>query len=130
LLSVQGDKPAALAGSAQTEEERMTRKAQCVVEAIAFAGILTVVVGCDWWPPALQERIGQQEAQIKVLQAEKTGMQARLAELTKTAEDLKAQAAQAEQVNSELKSQVEQLKVSLAQAEAKTAKQKFPPGRR
>ena len=104
----------------------MTSKTGRVLGTIACAGILTVLMGCDWWPPALQERIGQQEAQIKILQAEKTRMQDRLTELTKTADDLKAQAAQAEQTNSELKTQVEQLKVSLAQAEAKTAKQRFP----
>jgi peptidoglycan hydrolase CwlO-like protein len=108
----------------------MMSKVRRVIGSLACAGVLAGIVGCDWWPPALQERIGQQEAQIKILQAEKTRMQARLAELTKTVDDLKAQAVQAEQANSELKTQVEQLKVSLAQAQAKTSKQRFPSATR
>jgi DNA repair exonuclease SbcCD ATPase subunit len=108
----------------------MIRKAQRIAGAIACAGILTVLAGCDWWPPALQERIGQQEAQIKILQAENTRLQAKVAELTKATDALKAQAAQAEQTGSEMKAQIEQLKVSLSQAEAKTAKQRSPAATR
>jgi peptidoglycan hydrolase CwlO-like protein len=112
------------------EGERMTRTARQAVGAVVCVGLLTGVTGCDWWPPTLQERIGQQEAQIKALLGEKARMQAKVTELTKALEDLKTQAAQMEQTNNSLKTQMEQLKVSLAQAEAKAAKVTAPPAKR
>src|SRR5438445_197449 len=98
------------------EGERMMRTARQAVGAVVCVGLLAGVTGCDWWPPTLQERIGQQEAQIT--------------ELSKTLEDMKAQAAQMEQTNNSLKTQMEQLKVALAQAEAKVAKLTAPPAKR
>ena len=47
---------------------------------------------------------------------------AKVTELSKTLEDMKAQAAQMEQTNNSLKTQMEQLQVALAEAEAKAAK--------
>jgi peptidoglycan hydrolase CwlO-like protein len=109
------------------EGERMMKTARQTVGAVVCVGLLAGVTGCDWWPPTLQERIGQQEAQTKALLGEKARMQAKITELTKALEDLKAQAAQMEQTNNSLKTQMEQLKVSLAQAEAKAAKMATTP---
>jgi peptidoglycan hydrolase CwlO-like protein len=89
---------------------------------VVLVGLLTGASGCDWWPPTLQERIGHQEMQIKVLEAEKTRMQTQVTEMSKKLEDVKTQAAQMEQANNALKTQVQKLKESLAQAEAKAAK--------
>ncbi len=108
----------------------MMRTARQAVGAMVCVGLLAGVTGCDWWPPTLQERIGQQEAQIKALLGEKARMQAKITELTKALEDLKAQAAQMEQTNNSLKTQMEQLQVSLAQAEAKAAKVTSPKKRK
>ena len=33
---------------------------------VVLIGLLAGTTGCDWWPPTLQERIGQQEQQLKV----------------------------------------------------------------
>jgi len=104
------------------EGERMMRTARQAVGAVVCVGLLAGVTGCDWWPPTLQERIGQQEAQIKALLGEKARLQAKVTELSKTLEDMKAQAAQMEQTNNGLKTQMDQLQVALAQAEAKAAK--------
>jgi peptidoglycan hydrolase CwlO-like protein len=100
----------------------MTRTARHSVRSVVLVGLLAGASGCDWWPPTLQERIGHQEAQIKVLQAEKAGMQTQVTEMSKKLEDVKTQAAQMEQANNALKTQVQQLTASLAQAEAKAAK--------
>jgi regulator of replication initiation timing len=83
---------------------------------------LAGVGGCDWWPPTLQERIGHQEQQIKVLQAENVRLQGQVTELSTSLQAVKSQAAQMEQTNNALKTQVEQLTASLAQAEAKAAR--------
>jgi len=100
----------------------MTRTARHSVRSVVLVGLLAGASGCDWWPPTLQERIGQQEEQIKVLQADKARLQAQVTEMSKKLEDVKTQAAQMEQANNALKTQVQQLTASLAQAEAKAAK--------
>jgi peptidoglycan hydrolase CwlO-like protein len=100
----------------------MTRTARQAVRGVVLVGLLAGASGCDWWPPALQERIGQQEAEIKVLQAEKARLQAQVTEMSKTLADVKTQAAEMQQANDTLKTQVQHLTASLAQAEAKAAK--------
>jgi peptidoglycan hydrolase CwlO-like protein len=99
---------------------------------VVLAGLLAGTTGCDWWPPALQERIGQQEAELKVLEAEKARMQAKVTELSKALDEVRAQASKMEQDNAALQTQVEQLKVSVADAEAKAVQPKAvaPPKRR
>ncbi|HEY3198587.1 MAG TPA: hypothetical protein VGJ57_11285 [Nitrospirales bacterium] len=100
----------------------MTITARYAVRSVVLVGLLAGATGCDWWPPTLQERIGQQEARIKVLEAEKVRLQGQVAEVSKKFEEGKAQTAQMEQENNALKAQVQQLTASLAQAEAKAAK--------
>ena len=107
----------------------MMKTLRHAVGAIVLMGLLTGTSGCDWWPPMLQERIGQQEAQIKALLNEKARMQAQVAELTKAVEEVKTQAAQLQETNNALNTQVEQMKVALAEAETKSARSKTPtPG--
>ena len=108
----------------------MTRTARHAVRSVVLVGLLAGASGCDWWPPTLQERIGQQEMQIKVLQAEKARMQGQVTEVSKKLEEVKTQAAQMEQANGVLKTQVEQLTASLAQAEAKAARPTAAPKRK
>ena len=91
--------------------------------ALALVAILGGgLSGCDWWPPALQEKIGQQDAQLKVLEAEKSSALKKAAESTKAQEDAKAKAAQAEQAVAALRAENDQLKAALAEAEAKLKK--------
>jgi peptidoglycan hydrolase CwlO-like protein len=108
----------------------MTRTARYAVRSVVLVGLLVGASGCDWWPPTLQERIGQQDMQIKVLQAEKARMQGQVTEVSNKLEEIKTQAAQMEQANSALKTQVEQLTASLAQAEAKAARPTAAPKRK
>jgi peptidoglycan hydrolase CwlO-like protein len=108
----------------------MTRTARHAVRSVVLVGLLAGASGCDWWPPTLQERIGQQDAQIKVLQAEKARMQAQVTEMSKKLEETKTQTAQLEQANTALTTQMQQLTASLAQAEAKAAKPSAAPKRK
>lgn len=94
---------------------------------LALVAILGGLSGCDWWPPALQEKIGQQEAQIKTLEAEKGNALKKVADLTKATEEAKAQAAQAGQAMTGLKAENDQLKAALEEAEAKLRKGKPAP---
>ncbi len=97
----------------------MTKTLRQAVRMVVLLGLLAGTTGCDWWPPALQERIGQQEAQLKLLEAEKARIQAKVAELSKALDEAKAQASKMEQDNAALQTQVDQLKVVIAEAEAK-----------
>ena len=97
----------------------MTKTSRQAAGVVVLVGLLSGTTGCDWWPPALQERIGQQEAQLKLLEAEKTRMQAKVTELSKALDEAKAQAAKMEQDNAALQTQVDQLKAVVADAEAK-----------
>jgi peptidoglycan hydrolase CwlO-like protein len=102
----------------------MTSTSRQAAGLMVLVGLLAGTTGCDWWPPTLQERIGQQEAELKVLAAERTRMQAKVTELTKALDEVRAQASKLEQDNAALQTQVEQLKVAVAEAEAKAVKPK------
>lgn len=102
----------------------MSDKTRRVVGVLGVIGCLAVLSGCDWWPPALQQRIGQQETQIQNLGKEKTALQGKVTELTKAAEDCKAQSAQVAKAQADLQAQVDQLKAALEAAEAKSKKGK------
>ena len=102
----------------------MSDQAKRAVGMLATVGCLLVLSGCDWWPPALQQRLGQQETQIQTLGKEKTALQSKVNELTKAADDCKAQSVQVAKAQADLQAQVDQLKAALEAAEAKTKKGK------
>ena len=107
----------------------MTRTRQAV-GVVVLVGLLVGTTGCDWWPPTLQERIGQQEAQLKILEAERARLEAKVAELSKALDEIRAQASKMELDDAALKMQVEQLKLTLADAEARAAQAVAPPKRK
>jgi peptidoglycan hydrolase CwlO-like protein len=106
----------------------MSDQAKRVVGMLATVGCLLVLSGCDWWPPALQQRLGQQETQIQTLGKEKTALQSKVNELTKAADDCKAQSAQTAKAMADLQAQADQLKASLEEAMANLKKGK--PGKK
>lgn len=111
-------------GENNVEEGQMSDKAKRMVGMLAAVGCLALLSGCDWWPPALQQRIGQQETQIQNLGKEKTALQGKVTDLAKAADDCKAQSAQVAKAQADLQAQVDQLKAALEAAEAKTKKGK------
>lgn len=105
----------------------MKETARHAARVLALVAILGGLSGCDWWPPALQEKIGQQDAQIKALEAEKSATQKKLVDLTKATEEAKAKAAQAGQAMTALQAENDQLKAALQEADAKLKKGKPAP---
>jgi peptidoglycan hydrolase CwlO-like protein len=93
-----------------------------VLGLLVVGVFLMGVSSCDWWPPTLQERIGQQDALIKALTADKAKLQAKVSELSKNLEDANIRAAQTEQANQQLKMQIQELQASLADAQAKATR--------
>jgi hypothetical protein len=81
----------------------MARSAQ--VTGMLMAGMFLMgVSSCNWWPPVLEERVGQQDHQFKVLQAENAKFQAEIYWLLEEANIL---AAQLEQARRDLKTQTQ-----------------------
>src|SRR5439155_9916106 len=91
--------------NANVEEGRMSDKAR-VVGAIALAGCLIGLSGCDWWPPALQQQIGELEAKVKAAEAEKSAVRKKMADVSQAAEDCRAQSDQMVKTQADLKARV------------------------
>lgn len=96
----------------------MSDKAR-VVGAIALAGCLIGLSGCDWWPPALQQQIVELDAMVKAAEAEKSALLKKVGDMSQAAEDCKAQSDQMAKAQSDLQAQVDQLQAALADAQAK-----------
>ena len=108
------------------KEENMndkTKRLGCMVVAI---GCVTLLSGCEWWPPALQERIAQQEEQVQNLEGEKIALQKKVTQATKTVGECNAQVEHATKTLADLQAQVDQLKTSLEEAEAQLVKKGKP----
>ena len=120
--------------SVNLEEGRMSDKAR-VVGAIALAGCLIGLSGCNWlppafqqnwWPPALQQKIGELEAKVNAAETGKNALLKKVAEVSQAADDCKAQSAQMAQAQADLKARVDQLRVALADAQAKSKSKSKP----
>ena len=103
----------------------MSDKAR-VAGAIALAGCLIGLSGCDWWPPALQQRIGELEAKVTAAETGKNALLKKVAEVSQAADDCKAQSAQMAQAQADLKARVDQLQAALADAQAKLKSKSKP----
>ncbi len=107
----------------------MNDKAKRMGGMVAAVGCLTVLSGCEWWPPALQQRIEQQEVQVQSLGMEQAALQAKMTQATKAVGECNTQVEQATKTQADLQTQVDQLKTALEEAEAKLVK-KGKPGKK
>ena len=53
------------------------------VGAFVYVGLAVSLVGCDYWPPTLQDEIEQLRAEIQTLTMEKAQLQAQVVDLAK-----------------------------------------------
>ncbi len=96
----------------------MSDKAR-VVGAIALAACLIGLSGCDWWPPALQQKIGELEAKVTAAGMEKSALFKKVADVSQAADACKAQSDQMAKAQADLKARADQLQAALADAQAK-----------
>src|SRR6266849_3174985 len=96
----------------------MSHKAR-VIGAIALAGSLMGFSWSDWWPPALQQKIGELEAKVNAAETEKSALLKKVTEVSQAADDCKAQSNQMAKAQDDLKARVDQLQAALADAQAK-----------
>ena len=81
------------------------------------------LVGCDYWPPTLQDEIEQLRAEIQTLTMEKTQLQAQVVDLTRMKQELQGQMDDLSRTNREkgviisgLQSQLETLRIKAVKA--------------
>jgi peptidoglycan hydrolase CwlO-like protein len=86
-------------------------------------GLAVSVMGCDYWPPTLQDEIEQLRAEIQTLTMEKTQLQAQVVDLSKVKQELQGQTDELSRTNREkgviisgLQSQLEALRLKAVKA--------------
>ena len=93
------------------------------ISAFICVGVAVSLVGCDYWPPALQDEIEQLRAEIHTLTMEKTQLQAQVADVSRVKQELQGQLDDLNRINREksviisgLQSQLETLRIRAVKA--------------
>ena len=93
------------------------------VGAFVCIGMAVSLVGCDYWPPTLQDEIEQLRAEIQTLTMEKTQLQAQVVDLARVKQELQGQMDDLSRTNREkgviisgLQSQLETLRLKAVKA--------------
>lgn len=77
----------------------MTRHPMRVIGTVVGFGFTLGLVGCDYWPPALQAEIEQLRSETQTLTIEKTQLQAQVTDLSKTKQELQGQVDELSRIN-------------------------------
>jgi septal ring factor EnvC (AmiA/AmiB activator) len=80
------------------------------------------LVGCDYWPPALQAEIEQLRAETQTLTMEKTQLQAHVTDLSKTKQELQGQVEELNRMNREKTGMLTSLQNQLETTRARALK--------
>lgn len=101
----------------------MIHHLQRFVGAVVCVGAAVSLVGCDYWPPTLQDEIEQLRAEIQTLSMEKTQLQAQVVDLARVRQELQGQMDDLNRTNREksiiisgLQSQLEAVRIKAAKA--------------
>lgn len=89
-----------------------------VLAAVCLAGL----IGCDYWPPALQTEIEQLRSELQAATMEKTQLQSQVTAAMKARDDLQAQVDELSRVNREKTAMLTSLQHQLAGEREKSAK--------
>jgi peptidoglycan hydrolase CwlO-like protein len=104
--------------------------------AVVCIGMAMSLVGCDYWPPTLQDEIEQLRAEIQTLTMEKTQLQAQVVDLARVKQELQGQIEDLGRTNREkgviisgLQSQLETLRIKAVKAMSPKASTHKGPSR-
>jgi TolA-binding protein len=84
------------------------------------------LVGCDYWPPALQAEIEQLRSETQTLAMEKTQLQAQVIDLSKTKQELQGQVDELSRINREKTGMLTSLQNQLDTTRARALKTMAP----
>lgn len=79
----------------------MTHRPMRLIGTIVGVSFTLSLVGCDYWPPALQAEIEQLRSETQTLMMEKTQLQAQVTDLSKTRQELQGQVDELGRINRE-----------------------------
>ena len=108
----------------------MIRHRMRLIGTVVGVSFALGLVGCDYWPPALQAEIEQLRAETQTLTMEKTQLQAQVIDLSKTKQELQGQVDELGRINREKTGMLTSLQNQLDTTRARALKgmaQKAPP---
>ncbi len=97
-----------------------------VLGTVCGLGLMLSLVGCDYWPPALQAQIEQLRSEIQTLTMEKTQLQAQVSDFSKTRQELQGQVDELSRMNREKMSMITGLQNQLDATRARALKAMSP----
>lgn len=92
------------------------------VYTVVGCGLLLSLVGCDYWPPALQAQIEQMRSETQTLTMEKAQLQAQVSDLSKAKQEAQSQMDELGRMNREKTAMIMSLQKQLDVVRAKTLK--------
>jgi septal ring factor EnvC (AmiA/AmiB activator) len=105
----------------------MTRHPMRVVVSTAVGfGFALSLVGCDYWPPALQAEIEQLRSEAQTLTIEKTQLQAQVTDLSQTKQELQGQFDEMSRISREKTGMITSLQNQLDATRARALKAMTP----
>ena len=110
----------------------MTCHPMQVIRAVVGFSFVFGLVGCDYWPPALQAEIEQLRSETQTLAIEKSQLQAQVTDLTKAKQELQGQLDELSRINREKTGMITSLQNQLDATRARALKAmapKAPPHR-
>lgn len=117
-------------------ETNMIHHPQRFVGAVVCVGLAASLMGCDYWPPTLQDEIEQLRAEIQTLTMEKTQLQAQVVDLARVKQEIQGQMEDLSRTNREkgviisgLQSQLETLRIKAVKAMSPKASTHKGPSR-
>jgi outer membrane murein-binding lipoprotein Lpp len=97
-----------------------------VVSTVVGFGFALSLVGCDYWPPALQAEIEQLRSEAQTLTIEKTQLQAQVTDLSQTKQELQGQFDEVSRISREKTGMITTLQNQLDATRARALKAMTP----
>ncbi|MDH4301926.1 MAG: hypothetical protein OEV51_07610 [Nitrospira sp.] len=92
------------------------------VYTVFGCGLILSLVGCDYWPPALQAQIEQMRLETQTLAMEKAQLQGQVLDLSKAKQEVQSQMDELSRMNREKTAMIMSLQKELDVVRAKTLK--------
>ncbi len=99
-----------------------------VLSTVCGLGLTLSLVGCDYWPPALQAQIEQLRSEIQTLTMEKAQLQAQITDFSKSRQEFQGQVDELTRMNREKTTMITGLQSQLDAVRAKALKTTSPKG--
>lgn len=89
-------------------------------------GLMLSLVGCDYWPPALQAQLEQMRSETQTLAMEKAQLQGQVMDLSKAKQEFQSQVDELSRMNREKTAMIMSLQKQLDAVRAKALKSMSP----